>query len=69
MIIINNTLFTIITINPLQVRSINHDSNEVVIDIPEGRYDKEMIQRIHKVGKNSQIYFSRFCETLSMLGL
>lgn len=31
-----------------QIRSINHDSNEVIIDIPEGRYSQSEIQKIHK---------------------
>ena len=33
----------------LQIRSINHDRNEAVIDIPEGRYSQSKIQKIHNV--------------------
>jgi len=35
-----------------QIKSINHDSNEVIIDIPEGRYSQSEIQKIHKEYRN-----------------
>ena len=41
-------LVIIATVSP-QVKRINHDSNEVLIDIPEGRYTQDQIRGIHEV--------------------
>ena len=38
----------IATVSP-QVKRINHDSNEVLIDIPEGRYTQDQLRSIHEV--------------------
>ena len=32
-----------------QIKRINHDSNEVLIDIPEGRYTQDQLRDIHEV--------------------
>ena len=32
-----------------QIKRINHDSNEVLIDIPEGRYTQDQLRGIHEV--------------------